>query len=100
MKRVHAAPTLFEAVYIRSLLEGEGIDCVLRNEYLSGAAGELPPTECWPEVWVVADAEAARATEVIASARADAAPPWQCANCGEVNEGQFGVCWRCRASRP
>ena len=34
-------------------LEAQGIECVLRGEHLLGGVGELPPIECWPELWVV-----------------------------------------------
>lgn len=36
-----------------------------------------------------------------AFAEADAQQtPWQCPNCGETLEAQFGACWRCGTVRP
>jgi hypothetical protein len=50
MIRVYAAPTMAMVAHVRAVLEGEGIACVVRNEFLGAGAGELPPIECWPEV--------------------------------------------------
>ena len=33
---------------LRSTLEGQGTACVVRNELLSIAKGDVPPTECFP----------------------------------------------------
>ncbi|GAM61640.1 hypothetical protein JCM19232_5941 [Vibrio ishigakensis] len=31
---------------------------------------------------------------------ADEQADWTCSECGEVNEGQFALCWNCGASSP
>jgi hypothetical protein len=84
---------------VRNLLEQAGIACLIKNEQLAGALGEIPFLECLPEVWVLHDRHAARAETLIrdmqtASACAGA---WRCRRCGESNEGQFQMCWRCGA---
>ena len=63
MERIHTADDPIFIGYLKSLLEAEGIACNVRNELLLGGSGELPPNECWPELWVLheADAQAARA---------------------------------------
>ena len=43
------------ALLLKELLEGEGIACLLRNEELFAALGEIPFLECLPELWVVDD---------------------------------------------
>lgn len=52
MKRVftHEQPAV--AGYVCAVLEARGIDCQMRHQYLAGAVGELPPFDCWPEIWV------------------------------------------------
>jgi len=86
--------------HVSSLLRQQGISCHLRNENLVGALGELPPTECWPEVWIADDGDQERAQEIINAALAPLAsqPGWHC-RCGEDLEGQFSHCWRCGADR-
>lgn len=101
MKKVYSAENLIMAGHVRALLQQAGIDCVVQNQNLAGAQGELPPFECWPEVWVCDDADAARALDEIAQGLAGdtSAAAWRCA-CGEQIEGQFSQCWRCGAERP
>ena len=89
--------------YLRGVLESHGIGCLLRNEYLSGAAGELPINETWPELWVLNDQDFQRARElvdaVLAAGKNDAGA-WVCPRCAESLEGQFEFCWKCGAERP
>jgi len=99
VKRVATSESLAEIGHYRNVLEQAGIACVVKNEQLSGALGEIPFLECLPELWVREDADLARALDAIATATADVgARPWRCARCGESNEGQFAACWRCGAA--
>jgi hypothetical protein len=62
--------------------------------------GELPPAECQAEVWVLRDEDAERAELALRnSASPKGGPPWNCASCAEIIEGQFTQCWRCGAYR-
>ena len=69
MKRVFSSHDPMLAGYLRAVLEEHGIGCIVKNEYLLGGAGELPPTECWPELWVVEDGDEARARAIVEEAR-------------------------------
>ena len=101
MERLYGHYDNLVAGYIKSALEAEGIDCVLRNEYLVGGAGELPPTACWPEIWVMDPRDLPRAREVLEAILArDTGPVWTCGTCGERHDAQFSACWRCGAERP
>ncbi|MEJ2061573.1 MAG: DUF2007 domain-containing protein [Chromatiaceae bacterium] len=100
MKRVLSSPDRVFTQYVRDVLESRGIRCLLKNEYLSGAAGELPVNETQPEVWVLDDGDMALAREVIDTLQTPVdASPWVCPNCGEHLEGQFTTCWRCGTDR-
>ena len=83
--------------YLRSILEEAGIACMIKNERLSGALGEIPFLECWPELWVVDKHALSQAERLVAAAQAEAEPgePWQCSHCGETVDGQFAACWQC-----
>ncbi len=101
MKRLYGSDDRTLIAHLRALLEARGIACVVRNEYLGGAAGELPPHECWPELWVVEARDWERARALIAEETAPAdATPWTCPGCGEVIEGQFARCWNCGRAAP
>jgi hypothetical protein len=102
MTRVYTARILAEVANVRNVLEANGIRCVLRNEFLSAGVGEIPPAECWPELWVTDDGDAERARELIAEAvdpSAVSAVPWRCRRCGEEVDAVFAQCWSCGAER-
>ena len=53
MKRIYSEPNPIFIHQIKDLLKEKGIATIIKNEYLTGGVGELPPTEVWPELWVV-----------------------------------------------
>lgn len=90
------------ALMLKMLLEGEGIACLIRNEELFAAMGEIPFVECFPELWVVDDEVYPRAMLLVEGwLKADdrKEEPWACPGCGERMEGQFGACWKCGRER-
>ena len=104
MKPLHTARHVTEAHLIRGFLESQGVNAVVRGEYLSGGIGELPLDLC--KVWVIEDREFARADDLLRqylqgdAARAHAHEHWHCAPCNENLEGQFTACWKCGSARP
>lgn len=97
MKRVYASLSLPDVHHARNLLASVGIRALVKNEMLASAIGQLPFTDCQPEVWVEDDADAERAASLLADGplrRADKGKAWQC-QCGEIQEAQFTQCWRC-----
>lgn len=102
MKKVYSWHDRLLVMHLRNVIENEGIVCEIRNELLASAAGELPPTECWPEIWVrTADADRALALieETLAPGESQRRS-WICPGCRERLEGQFAVCWNCATPRP
>ena len=87
--------------HLRRPLEDQGIHCMVRNEFLLGGAGDLPPNECWPELWITdeRDLEPARRLLQALTQAGDGASPWQCPACADRLEGQFSHCWNCGAER-
>jgi len=102
MKRVYSGKDALMTGHLKNVLAMFGIECVAKNLDLASAAGELPPIECWPEIWVVKDREAARASAILKKTLAplvSVKKPWLCDGCGEKIEGQFSECWNCGRSR-
>jgi hypothetical protein len=99
VRKIHTAESVVEVVHLRNVLESAGIDCVVRNDRLAGALGEIPFLECWPELLVRRPGDVLRARGLIdAARRADpGGAAWTCAGCGERIEPQFAQCWRCAA---
>ena len=97
MQLLYSSLNLHEIHHLKNLLEVEGIRCQIRNELLSRLAGEIPFTECAPQLWLHNERDLERARQVVADfgRTAVSAPVWQCPNCGETLEGQFSACWRC-----
>ena len=98
MKKLTSAESLITINHYKNLLAAEGIETQIRNQHLGSIMGEVPFFETWPQLWVVNELDYDRALQLIESADAESPDePWKCAKCGEINEGQFSVCWNCEA---
>lgn len=84
---------------IKNLLQREGIDCQLRNQYASGGLGEIAPIDTWPELFVD-EAHRAAAENIIQTVLAETnEASWYCSECGEENDSSFEICWQCQTER-
>jgi hypothetical protein len=92
VKRVFSSYNQTAVYHARNLLENAGIETLVKNAILSSAMGELPPAECQAELWVLNDADARRAEQLLS--QKIEGPDWTCA-CGERLGPQFTQCWRC-----
>ena len=103
MQRLYEARDRIEAQILVDFLAGHHIQAVILGDYLAGAAGELP-VNIFPTVWVIDDADEARAKGLLARYRRGEFSPdaasWTCPRCGETVEGSFEVCWNCGTARP
>lgn len=89
--------------HLKNVLVNEGFDCFTKNDYLTGAIGELPLNECWLEIWITEDSQYDKAKEIIKNAfttKTSTRPRWRCSDCGEEHEPQFTECWNCGKNRP
>ena len=101
MKRVYSAEHGLMTEHIKDILQEEGINCMIKNLNLAGALGELPPIECWPEVWILEDDDYDRASSIVEDLIKESdeyRTSWLC-QCGEKIEGQFTACWSCGTTR-
>lgn len=98
MKRVYTSMDPLMVEQVRAALDAAGIESVVEHGDLRPLAGIVPVVECWPEVWVMHDQQAAKAEALVEKTTA-AAPvqiaPWRCSRCGQLLEGQFTSCWNC-----
>ncbi len=91
--------------HVQGLMEADGIKTELRNLEGSSAAGGVPFTQVYPEIWVLNNADEERAKAIVAQFRNAAAtevhgPDWTCPVCKERVEGVFDECWNCGAPAP
>jgi hypothetical protein len=104
MKKLHTFSIAERSLagLLKELLTREGIDCLVRNEQLFSALGEIPFLECYPELWIVDDEVYPRAKLLLDGWLAndpETSVSWTCPQCGEILEGQFGACWKCGSRR-
>ena len=100
MKRLLQAPNIALATLWADMLTAAGIAASVQRFYASGIAGEIPPDQALPEVWVLDEAQHGRAEALMGELRQPPHVHWLCHGCGESIDGPFEQCWRCGALRP
>ena len=99
VRRVAQAPNLAIAALWADLLCQSGIAATVQRQFLSSAAGELPPDQCLPEVWIRHDQQEEQARRLLGELQSLPQRRWRCA-CGELVEGGFESCWNCGLPMP
>ena len=99
MRRLLHAPNLALATLWADMLSGVGIAATVQRAYASGIAGEIPPDQALPEIWVEDADEYERALALLDQWRNAPHRRWVCAGCQEIVEGPFEQCWNCGRPR-
>jgi hypothetical protein len=99
MRRLTRAPNIAIAALWVDMLRQAGIDASMQRYFLGAAAGELPPDQCLPEIWLLRDEQEAAAHTLLAQLQQLPQRRWRCA-CGEEVEGGFESCWQCGRAMP
>jgi hypothetical protein len=100
MRRLTTAPNLAIATLWADMLGQAGIEASVQRAYASSIAGEVPPDQCLPEVWVMEDERHADAQAFLRQLRHLPWRHWVCRTCHERIEGPFEQCWSCGAAMP
>ena len=96
MKLLYSNENIFQVTNIKNLMESQGINVFIKNEFSQGAMGEISAFDTWPEVWVFDDNDFDRASEILqASNNLNTIEDWHCKNCSEQNATSFEICWNC-----
>ncbi len=98
MKEVLKLQDMVRLTPFRNLLEAEGIPTFIRNEHL----GSVEPIPIFaPALCVVEDGDYPRAKEILdrnfRETAAASTIEQGCPACGEMNPGNFDLCWNCGA---
>ena len=99
---VYTSPDLPMVGHLKNILESFDIPCTIRKQFSSAAVGEIPPVECWPELWVVDFRQVERAKKIVKEAlnpQIGHLSQWECPDCNELLDGQFTACWKCGTER-
>ena len=100
--KIFSSPDQAMVGHLKNLLGMHDITCTIRGEYRNIAFGEIPPNECWLELWLLDRSQAEQAKQIIKDALTpieNNADSWQCPNCKEDMEAQFTDCWSCGTAR-
>ena len=100
MKRLTTAPNLALATLWSDLLSHAGIPTTVQRAYASSIAGEVPPDQSLPELWVMDDDRLEAARVLLDQLRHPAHRHWACPGCGELVDGPFEQCWNCGTAMP
>lgn len=99
MIKVYTSPDWLLVQTFKSVLDSYGIACEVKSEFPIGTRDRIAITE----LWVLDDARADEARNILAHAEQKGQPmhpSWKCGKCGELIEGQFDQCWQCGNRRP
>lgn len=104
MKKIFSSQNSMIIHHMKNLLSLKGIHAIVRNENLTAALGEIPPTECWVELWILDGSRENEARAIIQKEKESQEKAmdwsWRCPHCGENIEGQFTDCWQCGEPNP
>ena len=84
---------------LKNVLQGEGIETHVVNEFAAGGAGDLATFDTWPELWLDDDAQQEQAQKIIDGILdGKENGHWFCRECQEQNASSFKLCWNCGGS--
>ena len=96
MKKIFSHENRMILFNIRNLLQAEGIETRLVNEFAAGGIGDLPAFDTWPELWLEDESRLGEAEAIITAAlEGGRGQAWYCRGCQERNEASFQICWKC-----
>ncbi len=103
---VHHDPTIVG--YYKSILDGAGITCFIRNENTSATLGAgflgLVQSPIFDPVLCIVDDELYDNAMALIKSATTPAPEvrsdWRCPKCGETVPGHFETCWNCSSELP
>ena len=100
MRRLTTAPNLAIATLWADMLTQGGLAATVQRAFASSIAGEIPPDQALPEIWVSDDSELEAARTLLHQLRHGPNRHWVCRTCHERVDGPFEQCWNCGAAMP
>jgi uncharacterized protein YlaI len=100
MRRLTTAPNLALAVLWADMLRHGGIETSVQRAFASSIAGEIPPDQALPEIWIEDAEQFEAARRLLHELRHPPSRHWVCRGCQERIDGPFEQCWNCGAAMP
>ena len=99
MKKILSHENRMIVFNLKNVLQGEGIETHVVNEFAAGGAGDLATFDTWPELWLDDDAQHEQAQKIIDGILdSNENGHWFCRACQEKNASSFKLCWSCGGS--
>lgn len=95
MRRLALAPNIAVAQLWADMLCQVGYDTTVQRYFISSIAGDVPPDQCAPELWLTDETHYDAALSALHTIRHPQQRRWVCAGCHELVEGGFTQCWNC-----
>ena len=100
MKRLAQAPNLVIATLWADMLNHGGFAVTVQRAHAGSIAGEIPPDQALPELWLRDDEQARAASRYLHALQHPPERRWACPGCAEVIDGPFDQCWNCGSAAP
>ena len=100
MKRLTTAPNIAIATLWADMLTSGGIAASVQRYYAGSIAGEIPPDQALPEIWIADADQFDAARRLLAELQHPPRRRWVCPGCAEAIDGPFEQCWKCGAEMP
>jgi hypothetical protein len=99
MKKILSHENRMIVYNLKNVLQGEGIETHVVNEFAAGGAGDLATFDTWPELWLDDDGQQQQAQKIIDGILdGKEEGHWFCRACQEQNASSFKLCWNCGGS--
>jgi hypothetical protein len=95
MRRLAQAPNILIAQLWIDMLRDQGFETTLQRYFISSIAGDVPPDQCAPELWVTDESLYDKALLALRQLQNTPQRRWVCLGCAELVEGGFVQCWNC-----
>ncbi|WP_456295913.1 DUF7577 domain-containing protein [Vibrio sp. AK197] len=99
MVKIYIGESPVDAHIVCGLLNTDLIDCEVRGDALFSIQGEVPFDDSTaPYIWLNEPSQHVKAKRIIKefmTYKTRHKADWHCMQCGELNEGNFAICWQC-----
>ena len=89
MKRLATAPNIAIATLWADMLSGSGVATSVQRYYAGSIAGEIPPDQALPELWIDDAAQFEHARRLLHELRHPRHRRWRCAGCSGAHKRLF-----------
>lgn len=99
VRRLTTTPNLALATLWADMLSQAGFPATVQRAWGSSIAGEIPPDQALPEIWLDDDEALDAARRFLDELQHLPYRHWVCRACGETVDGPFEQCWNCGVPR-